>query len=282
MRWMQVGAFYPFSRNHNTKGALSQEPFALGDDVAEASRRALSQRYTLLPYLYTLFERANVMGDTVARPLFYEFPQDSNTAAIDRQFLWGSAFMIAPVLTQGAKSLEVYFPDAPWFDWYTGARVSQRGASKVLSVGDMDLPLYVRGGYVLPTQDPALTTTAARQQPFGMVAALGDNNEAVGEVYLDDGESFDAPATRITFQVAGSSVCAGSVTTTVTQDQWNGAGDIVWGHFRIMGTSCSHKSAMVKVGSQTVTASVSEGMLDFNIQKLNLAINPPLTMTFTQ
>ena len=48
-RWMQLSAFMPFYRNHNTIGAISQEPYRW-DSVANASRVAITQRYTLLPY----------------------------------------------------------------------------------------------------------------------------------------------------------------------------------------------------------------------------------------
>jgi alpha-glucosidase (family GH31 glycosyl hydrolase) len=52
-RWMQLGAFYPFSRNHNTIGDLDQDP-ATGFDgeLQDVSRAALNTRYTLLPFLY--------------------------------------------------------------------------------------------------------------------------------------------------------------------------------------------------------------------------------------
>ena len=55
-------------------------------------------------------------GDTVARALWDEFPRDSNTWNLDRQFLWGSSLMVSPVLDQGATSKEVYFPDARWYE----------------------------------------------------------------------------------------------------------------------------------------------------------------------
>lgn len=70
----------------------------MGDLVVASTKKALAVRYALLPYLYTLFFRAHVDGDTVARPLFFEFFSDKETFAIDTQFLWGSAVMIVPVL----------------------------------------------------------------------------------------------------------------------------------------------------------------------------------------
>lgn len=60
-RWMQLSAFVPFYRNHNQRGALSQEPYRW-DSVANATRTAIAVRYALLPYwvssyFYTLSHR---------------------------------------------------------------------------------------------------------------------------------------------------------------------------------------------------------------------------------
>jgi alpha-glucosidase len=53
-RWMQLSAFAPFYRNHNTKGAISQEPF-IWDSVTNASIVAIAVRYSLLPYWVSSF-----------------------------------------------------------------------------------------------------------------------------------------------------------------------------------------------------------------------------------
>ena len=70
-RWMELGAFYPFARNHNGIGWAPQEPTAW-PSVANASRTALNIRYRLLPYLYTLFYHSHQTGSTVVRPLYHE------------------------------------------------------------------------------------------------------------------------------------------------------------------------------------------------------------------
>lgn len=76
--------------------------------MAAISRKVLGIRYSLLPYYYTLFYKAHRKVDpshaaaaTVTRPLFFEFPKDSNTYDIDTQFMVGSALLISPVLQLG-------------------------------------------------------------------------------------------------------------------------------------------------------------------------------------
>ena len=70
-RWMELGAFYPFSRNHNTIYMDPQDP-ATWPSVASASKAALNIRYRLLPYLYTLFYHSHTTGSTVVRPVYHE------------------------------------------------------------------------------------------------------------------------------------------------------------------------------------------------------------------
>lgn len=52
---MELGAFYPFSRNHNGYGYIDQDPGVFGDFVGQLSARVLKFRYRFLPHLYTLF-----------------------------------------------------------------------------------------------------------------------------------------------------------------------------------------------------------------------------------
>ena len=54
-RWFQLGAFYPFSRNHNHLEAQDQEPYALGDEVLVTAKISLKTRYSLLKWYYAIF-----------------------------------------------------------------------------------------------------------------------------------------------------------------------------------------------------------------------------------
>ncbi|PIO38202.1 hypothetical protein AB205_0205280, partial [Aquarana catesbeiana] len=106
-------------RNHNSRDSRPQEPYVFSEKSQTAIRNALYIRYSLLPYLYTLFHKAHSLGDTVARALFVEFPTDPNTWTIDRQFFWGEALLITPVLEQGKTEVNGYFPSGTWYSFPT-------------------------------------------------------------------------------------------------------------------------------------------------------------------
>lgn len=50
-----------------------QEPYVFGPKAQAAMRSVLNLRYSLLPFLYTLFHHAHTSAETVARPLFLEY-----------------------------------------------------------------------------------------------------------------------------------------------------------------------------------------------------------------
>uniref|UniRef100_A0A914W3I0 P-type domain-containing protein n=1 Tax=Plectus sambesii TaxID=2011161 RepID=A0A914W3I0_9BILA len=198
LRWQQMGAFHPFSRNHNIAGTPPQDP-AMWPSVAAAAKKALLFRYHYLPHLYSLHYDATLYGHTVLRPLFFEFPSDSATLTLDKQFLWGSAFLITPVLTQGANSVDGYFPsgvnnDEVWYSIYdfNYAQATPPGPNQLPAPVTSMIPVHVRGGYILPRQAPATTTTAAKTNPFELLVAIKGvrgAGTAQGQLYWDDGEA---------------------------------------------------------------------------------------------
>jgi len=212
-RWMQLSAFFPFYRNHNVLSAISQEPY-IWSSVTDATKTAMHIRYSLLPYIYTLFHTAHTTGATVMRALAWEFPNDPTLANADRQFLLGPSLMVIPVLVQGATTVDGVFPGigkgTVWYDWYTQTAVSAKaGENKTIEAPLGHIPVYIRGGAVLPIQEPGYTTKESRANPWGLLVALDSKGEAEGSLYVDDGESVVPDSTlEVGFKVESSSLRA--------------------------------------------------------------------------
>ncbi|KAK7080365.1 hypothetical protein SK128_004599 [Halocaridina rubra] len=221
LRWMQLGAFYPFARNHNTDDAIDQDPVALGEDVVRASREALEIRYLLLPYLYSLFFRAHLTGETVARPLFFEFYKDKMTYGIDTQFMWGSGLMIVPILQENVIEVQAYIPGGVWYDLYNGSPRPGTGDFQMLYAPNNGIPLLIRGGNILPAQWPGSTTTESRRNAMVLIVALDEKQTAVGEFFWDDGDSLD-PVGNQNYTHVLFTAAPGIVTVNITVVGYDG------------------------------------------------------------
>ena len=139
-RWMQAGVLYPFMRTHYShEETAEQEPWSFGPDVEAVCRDAIRLRYELLPALYSAFAACSETAEPPMKALFLEHPHDPRThTGCDTQTYLGPALMAAPVVTEGATSREVYFPDVDggWTDFRDGRGDSRwavadgRGASR--------------------------------------------------------------------------------------------------------------------------------------------------------
>lgn len=206
VRWTQVGAFYPFMRNHNAINMNAQDPTAFSPQARLAMKQALLLRYSLFPLLYTLFHHAHVHGHTVARPIMFEFPKDIRTYGIDKQFLWGKSLLVTPVLDPGVDYVDGYFPAGLWYDYYTGDVLNSKGEETRLVAPLEKINLHLREGSVIPTQEPNVTLWVSSGQPLHLVCALSDDGSASGDLFWDDGETIDTYENNqyayITFSVA--------------------------------------------------------------------------------
>ncbi|XP_055509931.1 lysosomal alpha-glucosidase-like isoform X1 [Leucoraja erinacea] len=189
VRWTQLGSFYPFMRNHNAWKQLPQEPYVFSESAQSAMRKALFTRYTLLPFLYTLFHKAHSAGEMVVEPLSFEFSQDPNTWSIDRQFMLGEALLITPVLEPKTVEVSGYFPSSTWYNLYNGSAIHSKGQYIVLQAPLDTINVHVRGGFILPIQEPSTTTAASRGNPLDLIVALSNQGGARGNLFWDDGDS---------------------------------------------------------------------------------------------
>ena len=172
--WTALGVYFPFVRNHNTKGTVAQEPWAFTQEVLDACRTAINRRYRLMPYIYTLFREASTTGMPVMRPLFMADSKDLNLRSEDRSFLLGGDLMIRP---QWAEHTAM--PQQEW-----------QCLELEETADSYQCELRQRPGSVIPLANLAQSTATLRTDSLTLLVCVDGEGKAVGQLYEDEGDGF--------------------------------------------------------------------------------------------
>jgi len=184
-RWIEESVYVPVMRAHGTYNS-PRWPWAFGDDVLAATKKAIELRYRLIPYFYTFAAQTAATGAPMMRPLFLEFPQDPNTFNLEDEWLVGDRLLAAPILAQGGAR-DVYLPAGVWYDFNTNKSVS---GGKTLHVqADLGfIPSYVRAGTILPLGPVLQSTAQGAEDPLEVRVYPGA--DAGFTLYEDDGATY--------------------------------------------------------------------------------------------
>ena len=215
-KWLEVAAFQPIDRDHSAKGTRLHEVWVDGPAQEDIRRHFIEERYRLLPYLYTSAEESSHSGIPLMRPLFVEFPHataDEHPIDLDdngSEFMVGGNLLVAPNPSPDEiASYEVHLPPGTWYDYWTGEQFERSNKTQAIDLEQRDklnlnkplliqprlevLPVYIRGGSILPIEP---LTQSTEEKPSGpltlrLYPATDQNTPCAGDVYTDDGHSFD-------------------------------------------------------------------------------------------
>ena len=151
VRWVQACCLNPRMVMNSWKADGSNNVPWLHPEVTQHVAAAIRLRYTLMPYLWSLFERAHKLHQPIIRPTFYDFPQDERCFTDCDDFMLGDALLVAPVVHPGARSREVYLPGGPaaWFNFHDGTRL-EAGQLHTVTAPLSTLLLFARAGSSVP------------------------------------------------------------------------------------------------------------------------------------
>jgi alpha-glucosidase len=188
VRWTQVGAFFPYFRNHCAIGFARQEPWAFGETYEQMVKRYIELRYEWLPHLYTLCFEAYQTGVPMMRPLMLEYPDDAETWNISDQFMVGNEVMIAPVMRPHTFHRLVYFPKGRWIDYWTKEKFE--GGRRYIVEAPLDrLPIFVKEGAMIARAEAKQSTSIADEQLTLYVYTMEEGTSSY-TLYDDDGTTF--------------------------------------------------------------------------------------------
>ncbi|CAH8849245.1 unnamed protein product [Trichobilharzia szidati] len=186
-RWYQAAAYQPFFRAHAHIDTKRREPWLVPAEYVDPIRKAIQARYNLLPYWYTTFARSEADGQPVMAPMWFHFPKDVNTFALEEQYMIGEALLVNPVTSQGASHVQIYFPKGTWyhnpsFEVYTGEQLVQ------YPVTLSSIPTFYRGGWIIPRKERIRRSSwLMRDDPYTFIVCLDpEEPNASGYIYFDD------------------------------------------------------------------------------------------------
>jgi alpha-D-xyloside xylohydrolase len=156
--------------------------------MAGRLRAVVDQRYELIPYLYSAFQRYHNEGLPPVRSLLLDFPNDKKLRNVDDAFMFGDNLLAAPLLG-GAGSRKVVLPaGVRWYElsarkWHEG------GTTVTVSNAPGQMPLFARENSLVPMAQPVQQVES--NTVFQVtVKAFGDH-PAPFTLYEDDGVSYD-------------------------------------------------------------------------------------------
>jgi len=192
IRWYQAGAFQPFFRAHAHIETKRREPWVFGEPTTSILRHAVMRRYQFLPLWYTLFFEGTFSGLPPMRPLWMEFPEDTEVLAMDDQWMVGAALLVKPVVEAGKTSVDVYLPKGVWYNELDAQKHTSSGAVKRFAAPLESLPVFLRGGAIVPKKMRLRRSSRLMApDPYTLVVAPDEKGRADGTLFMDDEESFD-------------------------------------------------------------------------------------------
>jgi len=190
MRWYQFGVFNPFFRVHGQ--FPYREVFRLVPETHPVYKAMVTYnklRYRLMPYLYSMVGAVTLDDYTMLRALFMDFPNDAAVRDIEDQFMFGPAFLVAPVTDYKARSRSVYLPaGADWYDFHTN-RFFKGGQTITVDAPLEEIPLFVRAGSIVPFGTEIQHANENPDGPVQLRVYPGADGEFT--MYQDEGDSYN-------------------------------------------------------------------------------------------
>ena len=190
-RDLQWKMFLPTTYAMSGWASADKQPYRYGEPYTTINRDYLMLHERLLPYLYTYQAQAHATGLGSTRPLYVDYPDDSNTwgDAAKYEFLAGDSFLVAPVYSDTTVRDGIYLPKGTWVDYWSGRTFT--GPTKVdgYAAPLNRLPLFVKAGAVVPMFPEGTLDWEAGKKAGRLDIDVYPQGTSSFSLYEDDGRS---------------------------------------------------------------------------------------------
>ena len=161
LRWVEFGALSPIMMEETAcSGTMAGPKWTLWSD---AETTQVYAEYALLhtrlfPYLYAAAKEAADTGVPILRHPILAAPTNPNAYDADTQYFFGPSLYVAPVVTQGATTRDLWLPPGRWVDWFS---LDPLPSGNVTRQAPLDaLPLFLQSGGIVAMLNPSIETLA--------------------------------------------------------------------------------------------------------------------------
>jgi alpha-glucosidase len=214
-RWMSIGIYTPFLRNHAEINSRHKEPWSFGEKIEDISRQWINKRYRLLPYLYSAFYESTQTGMPVARTLAISYMEDNKIyeEEFQNEYLFGGQILVAPVSSE-KNTCNVYFPSGDWVRM-TNDRLYNGNTEAAVDSPLDDLPVFVKSGGIIPLQS-VIQNTSETPSPVLEIHIYNGKAPNTFMYYEDDGITYNYESGQyyrrlISFDPLSKSIIIGKV-----------------------------------------------------------------------
>ncbi|MDY6895680.1 MAG: glycoside hydrolase family 31 protein, partial [Thermotogota bacterium] len=193
IRWMELGAFTPFYRNHTALNTRPQEPWQFDEESLNIMRDIVRLRYSFIPYTYSEYMNSVKESVPFVKPLSFVFEGD-RVKDIEDQFMYGESLMVAPVHEQNKKGRYVHLPEVKWLNW-TASKYEDRNM-KVYEPGDYyieadlnEIPLFIKENSLILLSEPMNYVGEKEITELTVIGLVSD--QAIYNYYDDDGTTYN-------------------------------------------------------------------------------------------
>lgn len=116
-RWVAFGLLSSHSRLHGS--GSYRVPWIYDDESTEVLRHFVEVKQNLLPYLLEKAKENHATGIPLVRAMVLEFPEDPVCGFLDRQYMLGDRYLVAPVMDETGE-VTYYLPQAEWKNYFNG------------------------------------------------------------------------------------------------------------------------------------------------------------------
>jgi len=201
IRWYNLGAFYPFMRNHNKKSARDQFPWSFDNNNNEKYnavrliRNVINLRYSLLRYMYSqLFLISINQKGSFFKPIMFEFPEDVNSYEdIESKIMIGEALLLCAFYKVKENDKEFILPNLDFNRYPSGESIKTEKVNnnKINLSGKLDeIHLFLREGFIISKQNTfekyILNTMKLREEKIDLIINVDDNKKSRGVLFFDN------------------------------------------------------------------------------------------------